>query len=854
MSSLIAGARLGPYLVTEALGAGGMGEVYRARDTRLERDVAIKILPAALAQDTDRRARFEREARAVAALSHPNILAIHDVGAHEGTTYAVTELLEGETLRRRLEAGALPPRKAVEIGVQIANGLAAAHDKGIVHRDLKPENVFITRDGRVKILDFGLATELGKALPDSPTIAGGTEPGMILGTVGYMSPEQVRGARADHRTDIFALGAVLFELLTGRRAFSRDTAAETMTAILKDDVPELSTSGNFVPQGLDRIVRRCLEKNPDERMQSARDIAIAVDAVSGSDVASLRGAGLPGIKPRPRWSRLAAGLALLVAAAAGGYLVATSLAPRPTPDDLPRYTRLTFRRGEIRTARFTPDGQSVVYSALWDSEPHRVYSVRIDNPRSAAPPIVDAAMLAVSRSGDMAIATRPARQDTFVDLGTLAQIPLSGGAPREVLEHVGAATFSPDGRIAVVRTEGGRSRLEFPIGTVLYETAGWLSSPRFSAVGDRIVFHEHPLHNDDRGWPAIVDITSRVKRNLTPEQNSLAGLAWTPGGDEVCFAISAAINCVAIQTQAVRLIVRGATRLLLHDIASDGRILASAYTLRVGLIAGQFGGREVDLSWQDVAYPLDFSPDGKRLLFGDIGYGVNLRPLEAGPPVRLGDGIPAGLSPDGRFVLALTPDVPTRIVLLPTGPGSTRVLARGTLETHTSAAWMPDGRSVVFSGSEPGRGSRLYLQSLDGGDPRAFTGEGVRLMPYVARVVSPDGRVVIAIGPDQEPALYPIDGGTPRPIPGFGQDLRPIGWGETSQSVFARAAAVTRLTPVFKVDLLTGRRQMLAELGPRDPAGAPLVLMPILTIDGRRYAYSVLQFSGDLFLINSLQR
>ena len=200
-----------------------MGEVYRARDTRLERDVAIKILPSQLAQDPDRRARFEREARAVAALSHPNILAIHDVGLHEGTTYAVTELLEGETLRQRLEGGAMPPRKAVEIGVQIANGLAAAHEKGIVHRDLKPENVIVTRDGRVKILDFGLATELSQASPDSPTIAGGTEPGMILGTVGYMSPEQVRGTQVDQRTDIFALGAVLFEMLTGRRAFRRDT-------------------------------------------------------------------------------------------------------------------------------------------------------------------------------------------------------------------------------------------------------------------------------------------------------------------------------------------------------------------------------------------------------------------------------------------------------------------------------------------------------------------------------------------------------------------------------------------------------------------------------------------------------
>jgi len=269
-----------------------MGEVYRARDTRLDRDVAIKVLPSQIALDPDRRARFEREARAVAALTHPNVLAIHDVGAHEGTPYLVTELLEGETLRQRLEDGALTPRKSVEIGVQIAGGLAAAHEKGIVHRDLKPDNVFVTRDGRVKILDFGLAAQLTQDSGDanSPTIAGATGPGVVLGTVGYMSPEQVRGVKVDHRTDIFALGAVLFEMLTGRRAFQRDTAAETMTAILKEDVPELSSTGRQIAPPLDRIVRRCLEKNPDERMQAARDVAIALEAVSGSDVSTPSGA------------------------------------------------------------------------------------------------------------------------------------------------------------------------------------------------------------------------------------------------------------------------------------------------------------------------------------------------------------------------------------------------------------------------------------------------------------------------------------------------------------------------------------------------------------------------------------
>ena len=849
MNTLPAGTRLGPYVVTEALGAGGMGEVYRARDTRLERDVAIKILPVQLAHDPDRRARFEREARAVAALSHPNILAIHDVGAHEGTTYAVTELLEGETLRERLAAGAATPRKAVEIGVQIANGLAAAHEKGIVHRDLKPENVIVTRDGRVKILDFGLATELARAAPDSPTVAGGTEPGVILGTAGYMSPEQVRGARVDPRTDIFALGAVLFELLTGRRAFKRDTAAETMTAILKEDVPELSSGGSSIPQGLDRIVRRCLEKNPDERMQSARDVAIALDAVSGSDVSSGRAGGQSAVRRRRSWYRV---VALLMAGTAAGFVAAGMLARRSTSGELPRYTRLTFRRGEIHNARFTPDGQSVVYSAVWDSEPHRVYSVRLDNPaRSAAPPIVDAALLAVSRAGEMAIETRPERQDMFSQEGTLAQIPLAGGAPREVLEHVTEAAFSRDGRIAVVRVEGGRSRLEFPIGTVVYESAGWLSSPRFSPADDRIAFHEHPLHDDNRGWPAVLDVVSRTKRNLVPEQGSLMGLAWTPDGKEVCYGDITAITCVAVQSQAVRVAANGAPFLMLHDIDGDGRMLASAYTIRAGLAAGQVGASEVDLSWQDVAYAVDFSPDGRHLLFGDLGYGINLRRLDGGPPVRLGAGIPAGFSPDGRLVLALTPEVPTRVIVVPTGAGSTRTLNRGALETHTSAAWMPDGRRIVVSASEPGRASRLYLQSLDGGDPRAFTGEGVRLQPYAARVVSPDGRLVIAIGPDEEPALYPVDGGDPRTIPGLGQDLRPLGWGETPQTIFARARAMARTCPVFKIDLSTGRREALAELGPRDPSGAPLILMPLPARDGRRYAYSVLQLAGDLFLIDA---
>src|SRR5271170_1505484 len=285
---LAAGTKLDGYEILGALGAGGMGEVYRARDLSLKREVAIKILPAFVSRDSDRLRRFEQEAQAAAALNHPNILAVHQFGSFEGAPYLVSELLIGGTLREALDHGPLPVRKTIDYGVQIAHGLAAAHDKGIVHRDLKPENLFITKEGRVKILDFGLAKL--KQQPDSgegpdgvaPTQTKQTEPGVVMGTVGYMSPEQVRGKSVDHHTDIFAFGAILYEMLTGKRAFQRSTSVETMTAILNDDPPTISQVAQATPPGLQRVAHRCLEKRPEQRFQSASDLAFAFEALSDS--------------------------------------------------------------------------------------------------------------------------------------------------------------------------------------------------------------------------------------------------------------------------------------------------------------------------------------------------------------------------------------------------------------------------------------------------------------------------------------------------------------------------------------------------------------------------------------------
>jgi eukaryotic-like serine/threonine-protein kinase len=452
--TLAAGTSLGPYQILGCIGAGGMGEVYRALDPRLGREVAVKVLPRAAAGDAEQMRRLELEARAAGALNHPGVLAVFDIGRDAGTSYVVSELLEGETLRQRLAGGALPLRKALELAVAIAHGLAAAHDKGIVHRDLKPENLFITRDGRPKILDFGLARV--RPLAGSPqdatgSLVAGTEPGTIMGTVGYMSPEQVRGQEADQRSDIFSLGAVLYEMLAGRRAYHADTTAETMTAILKQDPAELPAS---VPGALDRVVRRCLEKRPEERFQSARDLAFALEAMSGVGTASA-----PRVEaPRPRGARWLVPLlaALVLAGSHAGLFV---WGRRTATTAAPRFRQLTFRRGPIDSARFAPDGQTVVFSANWEGRGFDLMTARVGSPEWRSLGLPAGNVAAISSGAEIALLIGTERR------ARLARVPLAGGAPREVAEDVTDADWAPDGEhLAICRARGGLDILEYPIG------------------------------------------------------------------------------------------------------------------------------------------------------------------------------------------------------------------------------------------------------------------------------------------------------------------------------------------------------------------------------------------------------
>jgi Tol biopolymer transport system component len=853
--SLAAGTRLGPYEVAAPIGAGGMGEVYRARDTRLGRDVALKVLPAGLSADAERLRRFEQEARAASVLNHPNIIAIHDVGTHEGSPYVVTELLEGETLRERINGVALPARKAIDYAGQVARGLAAAHDRGIVHRDLKPDNLFVTRDGRVKILDFGLAKLKGiEALTDKETRAAGdsgdpgTGAGTVLGTVGYMSPEQVRAQPVDHRSDIFSFGAVFYEMLSGRRAFRGASAVETMNAILKEDPPDLSDTNRSLPPALERIVGHCLEKNPEERFQSARDIAFDLEALSGQ---TSQAVARPAPAARVRWVKPVA-MALAAALAVGAAFVAGR---RRAEAPVPEFKPLTFRRGTIDAARFTPDGHTVVYQARWDGQPPEIFSTQPGSPESRSLDLKDALLGGISSTGEMAVGLRrPGKAGR-----TLARVPLGGGAPRDVLDNASSADWGPDGSsFAVVRRSGPRLRLEFPIGTVRYESSGNIQHVRVSPEGDRVAFTHHPIVADARGHVMVVDKAGKAT-TVSSDWEDLGGLAWTPDGREVWFTASNAganrsLHAANLAGQ-VRMVSRVPGNLVLMDIARDGRVLVSHganHPVIMALVPG--APKERDLTWLDYSVAAGLSADGRTLLFTEQGfaggaqYAVYLRGTDGSSAVRLGKGDAQALSPDGKWALAHDLASPGQLVLLPTGAGEPHRLPRHNIAEYQGGWWMPDGKTVMFAGAEAGRGGRLFVQDVAGGPPRAVTPEGIFSLD---NSVSPDGAFVAA-GNEMEGHIYPVAGGDPRPLPGYEPGDIPILWTADGRSIYVRKISVVPV-PVYKLDVATGQRTLWKEVGPADLAGVRAVTSIVLTPDARFYAYTYSSRLSNLYLVEGLQ-
>jgi hypothetical protein len=581
--------------------------------------------------------------------------------------------------------------------LQLARGVAAAHAQGVVHRDLKPGNLIVTADGTLKILDFGLAKVAGDRELDA------TEPGTLLGTAGYLSPEQARGDLADARSDLFAIGAILHELLTGRRAFQGASFAERLSAVLRDTPPSIED-----PVG--PIVLRCLEKDPRKRFQSAHDLAWVLEGELQSKAPATR-------TPPPR--AMVSRRAFLLGAAAtgiGGAVLGRALAPVRRPFH-PEYQQLSFRQGRVASARFTPDGASIVYSAVWDELPMTVYTTRLGGGGTRPLALPSAQILAVSSRGELALSLNHRYIEGFHQRGQLALAPLEGGEPRGLGVEVQHADFTPDGAdLAIVRSVAGRFRLELPVGRVLLE-AGWLSHPRISPDGQHVACFIHYDPRDDRGKVVLVPREGGAARTIAGSWTSIDGLARAPSGRALWISASRAggnnaVRAISLEGRELTS-MPSAGRVRLHDLASDGRMAVTHTSCRMRMMVKAPGAtEEVDLALSDVSLVCDISADGQSLVFiefGDVNTanGAYVRPTRGGPALRLGDALPSDLADDGRGVLALSYLETSALVIFPVPEGQPRPLALPSLARVGWAWWCADDR-IVVCGATAGRPPRLW--------------------------------------------------------------------------------------------------------------------------------------------------
>jgi Tol biopolymer transport system component len=853
------GTKLGPYEIVAPLGAGGMGEVYRATDTRLGRDVAIKVLPPSVAKDGDRLRRFEQEAKTVASLNHPNILGLHDIGTYQDSPFLVSELLEGQTLREKISEGPIPTRRTVEYALGIAHGLAAAHAQGVVHRDLKPENVFITRDGRVKILDFGLAKLIREehSIESAMTMTSPTTmPGVVMGTIGYMSPEQVKGEPSDERSDIFSFGTVLYEMLTGKRAFKKDTTVETMTAILKEEPPELTETGWQGPIGLQRILSRCLEKSPERRFQSASDLAFAVEALSGTGTGVSQTAAAAAVKDSGRswkWIRLGAG-ALACAAVGGG--IAWSLRPGPTL--VPTFLRMSYERATLVRGRFAADGKTLVYSGVVMDGVPDTYVIREDYPTSVPAGLHGAMVLAISRQDQMAVLVRPDFYGQFQWGGTLASVPVGGSAPRELLDNVYDADWSPDGKeIAVIDRSEGKWRVEYPIGKTLLSADNWLSDIRVSPDGKQVAVFRHPLSSkDDRGVVLLLDREGKQKV-VSGEWEALEGMAWKPDGKEVWYGAAEAGDQYCIRAANLkgqeRTVYCGTEGTRMHDIAPSGRALVSADVQVISIAAVEHGSKE-ERDLVSLGFVLDpkITPDGKEVVTTDASvrggkdYSVNVQKRDGGSAVKIAEGgYGSDVSDDGKSVLVAMPGQ-GKLQIVPVGAGETETLKWEGFQI-SFANWFPDNQHILLFASPPGQPLGLYMTDRKGTAPKML----LREAPAWADVM-PDGEHLLLLE-DQTLVQRSIKDGSEKRLTTLEPGEVPLDWAKEPMHLFTQFVKPTGVT-VNKLDLVSGRRETWYEFRPRNQDGAMLrVLSGSVTPDGRWMMFNYDVSVGQFYMSDTLR-
>lgn len=841
------GERLGSYEILGSLGSGGMGEVYRGRDTRLGREVAIKILPNAFAGEPERIRLFERESKTLGALSHPNILAIFDVGIEGNTSFIVTELLHGRTLRQLLQKGALPRRNIVEYSTQIAAGLAAAHSQGVVHRDLKPENIFVTTDEQIKILDFGLAKRSSQSAPSGSTTIGTETLELVAGTASYMSPEAVRGGVIDCRSDMFSLGAILYEMLFGSIAFKKESMAETMNAVVNEDPARLAQPHLDIPAGWDFILRHCLEKTPERRFQSAADLGFAIRCFANLSAEPPR-------KSVPKFAPQFAAVTTLLGLVLAGALFASHMGRAPVP----KFRQLIFGRGFISSARFTPDGQSVVYGATFGGRPRELYLTRLDGQSSRDMGLPPADVFGISDHGEMAVSLGRHNYNNWMATGTLGLAPLAGGAARALIGDICDADIFADGRaLAIVRCGGPEVTLEYPIGKVLLRTTGWISSPRISPTGKEVAFLEHPLLGDDRGYVTVVNDAGQSKR-LTDQWAGLDALSWPPAGNEIWFTASAhgepqALHAVNLAGKQ-RVVFSTISDLSLRDIARNGNVL----------LLDERDSTEVALGYKDKgpAHILDLadenagihgiSNDGKvaALVYSGTADDEDYKTLalrEGMPePVLLGEGDPTGISTTGRWILSILPSNPSSLVFYPTDQGESQTISIRPVQMVTGASsWCDDDSQVFFAGAEPSRAPRIYMLNRKSGAMRAISPEG-----SVDPIVSPDCKLVLARDASMDFSVYPVDGATPQPVKGLSNLDLPIQWDSSGTKLYMWDRTLP--AKVYRVDWKTGKRELWLRITPAEVSGV-LYGHVLISPEGRSYAYSFRRVLTNLFLAENLR-
>jgi Tol biopolymer transport system component len=854
---LTPGQSLLHFRLVDKIGEGGMGEVWRAVDTTLDREVAIKVLPAAFAAEPERMARFEREAKVLASLNHPNIAAIYGFPESGGLRFLAMELVRGEDLAQILARGPFPVREALDAAKQVAAALETAHDSGVIHRDLKPANVNRTPEGQIKVLDFGLAKALETASPNtgrSATVtSAGSVAGMILGTASYMSPEQARGQAVDRRTDLWAFGCVLYEMLTGGKAFDGATVTDVLASVVTGE-PDWEKLPAATPLSVRRLLRRCLEKDPKRRLRDAGDASLLLE----EDPDEARTVPVP--VGRPGRTPLFAAIALvaLVAAAALGWWTAHRGANGTASREIV-FHRHTFARGMMRAARFAPDGRTIVYSAAWDGPPIKVYLARTDSNETTPVVMPPGELLSVSKTGEMAVALGLSYAGWVGD-GTLARASLLGGSPREILPHVRAADWSPDGsELAFVHRVEGFDQLEYPAGKVLHKTAGYICDVRISPDGERIAFADHPVWADNRGDVAVVD-RSGHKTVLAHDFAALIGIAWAPRGDEVWFTgvrgdhTGFALHAYDLAGHS-RVVHSSISPIELFDIASDGRVLLGGQRNErsvLAVLAGFTEPRNLVVSGES-SLARYVAPDGRTALISNHipkEYETYLVRADRPGATRLSAGDGMAISPDGTTAVSVSADAKT-MLLSPLGMGPTHAVPNPDAMSYEGIPiWLPDGKRIVITGRRGSEPSRGYACDVASGVSKPFGAPGVHWDAFGGPPLSPDGKQVVLKDANGTLLRWPVDGGDPLPIPGLVAGDDPLAWTDDGAALFVGGSTVP--IAITRLDLASGKRTLWKTISPSDAAGLRYTTVTI-SPNGKFWAMATAKLLTDLFVVDGLR-